>query len=125
MLRTLSTAGLAALAFLATPAVAHPKLLGTSPAADASVAPLAKIELHFSEKLVASFSGIDLVMTSMPGMTMRAPMTIPVTASVAAEGMTLVGTTPKPLPKGAYKLVYHVVASDTHRVEGGYSFQVK
>ena len=58
----------AALVLLAGTANAHPKLVSATPAANATVARPAHIELHFSEKLVPAFSKADLTMAAMPGM---------------------------------------------------------
>lgn len=108
------------------PAFAHPKLVSATPAANAVVAAPKNLKLTFSEKLVSQFSGAELAMTDMPGMKMNAPMKMSgLKASVTADGISLVVMLAKPLPKGTYKLTYHVVSTDTHRVEGGYSFKVK
>ena len=110
----------------AVPAFAHPKLVSATPAADAVVASPTNLKLTFSETLVSQFSGAELAMTDMPGMKMNAPMKMGgLKASVTSDGMSLVVMLAKPLPKGTYKLTYHVVSTDTHRVEGGYSFKVK
>lgn len=105
-------------------AYAHPKLISATPAPNSVAAPTARLQLVFSEGLVAQFSGADLVMTEMPGMKMNAPMKMPAKAALGADGKTLVVTLPKALPRGSYKLSYHVVSTDTHRVEGSYSFKV-
>ncbi len=105
-------------------AYAHPKLVSATPAPNSVAAPTAELKLVFSESLVAQFSGADLVMTDMPGMKMNAPMKMPAKATLGADGKTLVVTLPKALPKGGYKLSYHVVSTDTHRVEGNYSFKI-
>jgi len=105
-------------------AYAHPKLVSATPAANAVTAPTAQLKLVFSESLVAQFSGADLVMTEMPGMKMNAPMKMPAKATLGSDGKTLVVTLPRALPRGSYKLSYHVVSTDTHRVEGSYSFKV-
>ena len=107
------------------PAYAHPRLLSATPAANSATAPTARLQLAFSERLVAQFSGADIVMTSMPGMKMNAPMKMPGQASLAEDGKTLVVTLPKALPKGGYRVDWHVVSTDTHRVQGNYSFQVQ
>lgn len=107
------------------PLLAHPKLLSSTPAAESTVAPLSRIEVAFSEKLVPQFTGATLARTDMPGMPMHAPMQMKVASSVDADGTRLVVTTSKPLPKGSYKLSYHVVSTDTHRVEGGFGFKVQ
>jgi methionine-rich copper-binding protein CopC len=113
------------LALVAAPAFAHPKVVSSTPAANATVAPTSRIELKFSEKLVAQFAGASLHMTDMPGMKMHGPMVMKVATSVGPDGMTLIAATPKPLPKGTYKLSYHVVSADTHRIEGELGFKVQ
>jgi methionine-rich copper-binding protein CopC len=105
-------------------AYAHPKLVSATPAPNSVGAPTARLQLVFSEGLVAQFSGADLVMTEMPGMKMSAPMKMPAKAALGADGKTLVLTLPRALPAGSYKLSYHVVSTDTHRVEGNYGFKV-
>jgi methionine-rich copper-binding protein CopC len=107
------------------PAFAHPKLVSATPAPDAATAPTARLQLVFSERLVAQFSGAELVMTEMPGMKMHGPMRMTVKASVADDGKTLVLTLAKPLPKGGYRVDWHVVSADTHRVQGNYGFKVQ
>ncbi|SFG11592.1 hypothetical protein SAMN05518801_107207 [Novosphingobium sp. CF614] len=118
-------ASFAALALVApAAAMAHPKLVSSSPAADASVAKPAEISLTFNEALVGPLSGIDLVMTGMPGMANHKPM--PITGFVAkAEGKTLKVKLPRPLPAGSYTLKWHAVAADQHRIEGSYNFTVR
>lgn len=120
---------LAALAFAtlsALPglAMAHPKLVSSTPAADATVSKPTVIALTFSETLVGPLSGIDLMMTGMPGMANHAPMPIKGFAT-KAEGKTLKVTLPRALPSGSYKLTWHAVAADQHRIEGAYAFSVK
>ena len=51
--------GLALAASLSAPVLAHPKLLGASPAADTTVATAPRtLILNFSEKLIAPMSGV-------------------------------------------------------------------
>lgn len=111
---------------LATAAEAHPRLIAASPAVNATIASTNELKLTFSEALVAQFSGMNVLMTDMPGMKMTSPMSVgAVTSTVAADGKTLVGTLKAPLPAGTYTLGWHAVTADTHRVEGNYSFTVK
>ena len=56
---------------------------------------------------------------------MSAPMKMAVKASLGSDGKTLILTLAKPLPRGAYKLDWHVVSTDTHRVKGSIVFKVK
>lgn len=123
--KTAFAVAMAASVFAATAVQAHPKLSSATPAADTVVAAPTKIQLVFSEALVAQFSGIDLTMTEMPGMKMGPMKMNGVTATVAADGKTLVATLAKPLTVGTYKVDYHVVSTDTHRIQGSYTFRVQ
>lgn len=108
-----------------TAAQAHPELVQTTPAANATTASPAKIELRFSEPLVAEFSGADVFMVDMPGMKMAQPSKEPATAALGADGITLTITPAKPLAAGTYRVDYHVVSTDTHKMAGTFSFTVK
>lgn len=107
------------------PALAHPKLVAATPAANTAAAPTARVQLVFSERLVGQFSGADVVMTAMPGMKMHGPMRMPGRTALAEDGKTLVVTFAKPLPKGSYRVDWRVVSADTHRVQGNYSFEIR
>ena len=123
--KTIFAVAMAASVLTATAAQAHPKLNAATSAANAVVAAPTRIQLVFSEALVAQFSGLDLTMTEMPGMKM-APMKMNgVKATVGADGKTLVATLAMPLPVGTYKVDYHVVSADTHRIQGSYTFKVQ
>lgn len=123
--KTAFAVAMAASVFAATAVQAHPKLSSATPAADTVVVAPTKIQLVFSEALVAQFSGIDLTMTEMPGMKMGPMKMNGVKATLAPDDKTLVATLAKPLTAGTYKLDYHVVSTDTHRIQGGYTFKVK
>lgn len=123
--KTVFAVALAASAFVTTAAQAHPKLTTALPAADAEVAAPTKIQLVFTEALVAQFSRIDLTMTEMPGMKMGPMKMNGVKATLAPDGKTLVATLAKPLSAGTYKVDYQVVSADTHRIQGSYTFKVK
>lgn len=108
----------------ASAANAHPKLVSTTPAPNATVAKPARLELRFSEKLMPKFSGADLMMTGMKGMK-HAPMKVASATTVAADGRTLVIAPKSPLGAGTYSVAWHVVSADTHRITGNYAFAVK
>jgi methionine-rich copper-binding protein CopC len=119
-------APLAALAVVLSPvaAMAHPKLVSSTPAAKATVAKPTSLTLTFSEVLVAPLSGVELTMTGMPGMANHKPM--PVKGFITkVEGKTMTVSLPRALPAGTYDLKWHAVAGDQHRIQGGYSFSVK
>lgn len=116
---------LAALAFSGA-AQAHPHLMSSTPAADATVEKPGKVILTFNERVVANFTGADLVMTSMPGMTMTEPMKMNgFSSAMSADGKTLTLLMKRALPTGAYQLKWHAVGDDTHRMKGQFSFNVK
>jgi methionine-rich copper-binding protein CopC len=111
---------------VAAPAFAHPKLVSATPAAGATVSGPTQISLTFSETLMPQMSGLDLAMTGMPGMAHHAPMNVTgFKTSVSGDGKTLVAALPRALPAGTYDANWHVVSTDTHRVEGHLTFTVK
>jgi len=119
MNRTLAAlVGLSALA-LATQASAHAHLLASNPAADAAVAAPKQLTLQFSEKLQPKFSGLTVTMPQMND------MATPVKVTVSKDGMGLVATPSEPLSAGVYKVDWHAVTADTHRVTGAYTFTVR
>jgi methionine-rich copper-binding protein CopC len=101
------------LAASALPAWAHAKLQSSDPAANSSVKSPSLIRLVFSEGLEPAFSGAVL--------SDGAGKKIPVSASVGGATITLM---PLALKPGAYKVTWHTVGHDTHRISGTLSFKV-
>jgi methionine-rich copper-binding protein CopC len=97
----------------ATPAFAHAKLTASDPAANTSVKSPKLIKLTFSEDLEPAFSGAEL--------TDAAGKAVPVSKSVGTTTITLLPMTLKP---GAYKVSWHSVGHDTHRLTGSFAFKV-
>lgn len=125
-IRSLLAAPLLAALALAGTAQAHPKLLASTPSANASVAKPGKIELKFSEALIGPMTGAELVMTGMPGMANHAPMKITgFTAAIGADRKTLTLVLRRALSAGNYRVTWHAVSTDTHRVQGAFTFSVK
>lgn len=106
-------------------ALAHPKLLSSTPGDKSEVATPATIELDFSERLLPDFSAANLLMTDMPGMAMHAPAKMAFTVTGGADGKTMVIKPAQPLPVGTYRVEWRAVSADTHRVTGTFTFQVK
>lgn len=121
-MRFLSIPIATALLMLAGAVEAHPKLVSASPAPNATVAKPARVELHFSERLMPAFSKADLAMVGANG---RPATKLASAASVAADGRTLVVTPKGQLRPGRYGVDWHVVSIDTHRVAGSYAFAVE
>ena len=112
--------------FVGGAAVAHPRLVGTFPAANSAVSGTNRVSLTFSERLLGPMSGGDVLMIGHPGVPHHPPMRINgIKPSVLANGRTLQLTSPRPLAKGSYQVKWHAVAADTHRVAGVFAFQVR
>ncbi|MGB3318060.1 MAG: copper homeostasis periplasmic binding protein CopC [Sphingopyxis granuli] len=124
-LRGLSIAAIAAGALFASPALAHPKLVSTTPAADASVETPSRITLTFSEQLMPRLSGVEVIMTGMLGMPNHRMAVTGFQTSTGADGKTLIVALPRPLTTGSYQVTWHAVSADTHRIEGNFAFAVK
>ena len=122
---SLSLATAAALVF-AGPAQAHAKLVSSAPAASATVANQTVIQLTFDTQLVPALSGADVAMTGMPGMANHRPMMITGLKTMwSGDGKTLTLVAGRAFPLGTYKVTWHATGSDTHRVEGSFSFSAK
>lgn len=116
---------LAALAFAGT-AQAHTRLVSSSPAANATVAKPGRIVLNFSERVIGSFTGATLSMTSMPGMANHRPMAITgLTSAMSTDGKRLTLTLRRALSAGTYQVTWHAAGADTHRMTGTLSFTVR
>jgi methionine-rich copper-binding protein CopC len=107
-----------ALALLATgPALAHTRLVASTPAANATVSSPRTITLTFNERLVPAFSKFEL---SMPAHDMK----IPLETVVSRDGKRMVGTVSSPLMKGTYRITWTAAGSDGHRMTGTVNFRV-
>jgi methionine-rich copper-binding protein CopC len=102
---------------LAGPALAHTKLIGSTPAANATVHSPRTITLTFNERLVPAFSKFELTMPAHD-------MTIPVTTTVSRDGKQIVGTVTSALMKGTYRITWIAAGADGHRMTGTVNFQV-
>ncbi len=118
---------IAALALAAMPgtALAHAKLVGSTPAANATVSKVTSVGLKFSEKLIASTVKTELVMTGMPGMKDHPPMKIPFTSAMGKDGKSMTLQLKRALVPGTYKVKWSAAGADTHRMGSEFSFTVK
>jgi methionine-rich copper-binding protein CopC len=104
-----------ALAGLGSPVAAHAFLVKAHPAAAEKLhAGPAKIELHFSEALEPTFSGVTVTNAAAAEMS----------AGPAAASGTEMDLPLKALKPGRYRVRWHVVSVDGHRTEGKYDFLV-
>ena len=114
-----------AMAMMPGTALAHARLVGSTPAANATVTKVTSVGLKFSEKLIASTVKAELVMTGMPGMKDHPPMKIPFTSAMGKDGKSMTLQLKRALVPGTYKVKWSAAGADTHRMGSEFSFTVK
>jgi copper resistance protein C len=99
-------------------AYAHPKMQSAEPAAGEATASPKQIKITFNENVIAQFSGVEVKD--------QGDKVIPTGKAAVdpANKKQLVVPVNEPLPPGVYKVEWHAVSDDTHRVKGSYSFSV-
>jgi methionine-rich copper-binding protein CopC len=114
-------AAAAALFFLCSgAALAHAKLTGAVPAADAVVtATPGTLKLKFSEGLELKFTGIEL---SGPD---KAPVRTGPPTLADGDDTTLVVPVAAQLKPGVYTVAWHALSRDGHKTHGTYRFTLK
>ena len=114
------------LAALPTAVLAHVKLVGSTPAANSSVAKPGRIMLQFSERLIAATTKTEVIMTAMPGMADHGPMKISgYISQMGKDGKSMTLTMKRALVPGTYVIKWSSAGADTHRMGGEFSFTVK
>ena len=99
-------------------ACAHPELLSAEPAAGAATSSPKQIKITFNESVIPQFSGLELKDKTGKVIATGKPTTDP------TNKKQLVVPIQEQLPPGDYKVEWHAVSDDTHRVKGSYSFSV-
>ena len=115
-----SAAATLSLAMLAASANAHPRLVSISPGPNSVATSSSPIAMQFSERLLPRFSGADLIMFAPNGQGHK----LASLSSVGPDGRTLSVKPQTPLRHGRYRVIWHAVSTDTHRVMGRYAFAV-
>lgn len=103
---------------LANPAFAHAQLeKADPPAGSMPTAPVAHIDLYYTEELEPAFSKATLVdETGKP---------VEASSVVDAKDAKHLALTPKtPLQDGTFKVEWRVVSVDTHKTQGSFDFMV-
>jgi methionine-rich copper-binding protein CopC len=101
-----------------TVAQAHPQLQSANPAAGGATASPKQIRITFSETVIPQFSGIELRDQAGKLIATGKSETDPSNKKV------LIVPVKEQLDPGDYKVEWHAVSEDTHRVKGSYSFSV-
>ncbi len=114
-------AGLLLAIACAVPAIAAPRVVSSTPAANAQVGKPARVDIRFSEAVPAQGALIELTMTGMPGMAHHAPMKIAgFRTEVARDGQSIAAVLPRPLPLGTYSVAWRAGGG-----QGQFAFTVK
>lgn len=115
-----STVAIAVIAAILSSGVAfaHPQLQASDPAAGATTTSPKQIRITFNEVVIPKFSGIEI--TDKTGRT----ITIGKSQIDPANKKLLVVPVKEELSPGEYKIDWHAVSDDTHRVKGTYTFSV-
>lgn len=109
----------AALLGAGSQAQAHAHMTAANPAANATVpAGVKSVTLQFNEPVMARFSGFDVTAANGSKVAL-APVAVDPKGRKA-----LTANLKAPLTAGTYKVTWHVVSADTHRMQGAYSFKV-
>lgn len=123
------TATLASLVLLSIPgaALAHTKLLSSTPAANATVpsANARSINLVFNERVIASTVKVDLVMTAMPGTRDHPPMKVAFSSMMGKDGKSIMLMPRRALAPGTYQVTWSAAGADTHRMGSQFVFTVR
>jgi copper resistance protein C len=98
---------------------AHPELQSAEPAAGAAMTSSpTQIRITFNENVIPKFSGVEVKdQTGKMIATGKA-------ATDPADKKQLAVPLQEQLAPGDYKVEWHAVSDDTHRVKGSYSFSV-
>jgi copper resistance protein C len=100
-------------------AYAHPLLQSAEPAVGAAVTTSPKqIRITFNENVIPQISGVEV--KDQTGKTIATGKA----ATDPANKKLLVVPVTEQLPPGDYKVEWHAVSDDTHRVKGNFSFSV-
>jgi methionine-rich copper-binding protein CopC len=115
-----STAAIALIAaiFSCGAALAHPQLEASEPAAGATTSSPKQVKITFNEAVISKFSGIEIKDKTGRMIATGKSQTDP------AHKKRLVVPVKEELAPGEYKVDWHAVSDDTHRVKGTYSFSV-
>ena len=102
-------------------AVAHPKIVSATPVAGAPAKSVQRIVLTFSERLTPRVSGATLVLMGTDGTETRIAG---LETTIGEDGRSLILAPNRKLRAGAYRVDWHVVGADTHRITGKHTFRI-
>jgi methionine-rich copper-binding protein CopC len=111
---------------LSVPALAHVKIASSTPAEGVTVAAPKTVVLNFSDTLNPAKTGVELVMTAMPGHANHGIMPIKNFVPTWSNGnKTLTLTLRQPLRTGTYEARWQSTGGDGHKMAGRLTFVVR
>ncbi len=106
-----------------TAALAHTKVVASTPAQGATVKGLRVVMLTFSEALLPPTAAASIVMTAMPGMANHGEMVIRnFTTAWSNSNKTMTLSLKQPLRAGTYEVRWQAAGADGHRMKGVVNF---
>ena len=116
--RNFVIAACAALVISGTTAFAHPRLVSATPAVNGTVRTAPNdLTIRFNERLEAAFSSI--VVRDSEGKQVDKG-----DAKLDKSDRKILRVSLPPLPAGVYKVEWHAMSADTHKIEGDFTFRV-
>jgi len=116
---SMAAVAIIAVSLFGSAAYAHPELQSAEPAAGAATTTSPKqIRITFNESVIPQFSGLEVKDQTGKVISTGKSATDP------ANKKLLIVPLKEQLPPGDYKVEWHAVSDDTHRVKGNYSFSV-
>lgn len=108
------------------PAVAHSKVVASTPAEGATVKSPRTLSLTFSEAMLPPTVAASIVMTAMPGVENHGEMVIRnFTTAWSNDNKTVTLNLRQPLKAGDYDLRWQGAGADGHRMNGTVRFIVR
>lgn len=121
----IASVAIACATLIAPAAMAHSRIVTSTPAEGATVAGPRVVTLSFSEALLPPTAAASIVMTAMPGVKNHGEMVIRnFTPSWSDGNRTLTLTLRQPLRAGSYDIRWQAAGADGHRMTGKVSFKV-
>ena len=107
-------------------AIAHTRVVASTPTEGSTVARPRILTITFNEALLPPTVAASIVMTAMPSMANHSPMVIRNFTTKWSNGnRTLTMALRKPLTAGSYEARWQAAGADGHRMSGMVSFKVK
>lgn len=111
---------------LSAPALAHVNIASASPAEGSTASAPKAVVLNFSDSLIPARTGVELIMTAMPGHANHGEMPIKNFVPVWANGnRTLTLNLRQPLRTGSYEARWQATGGDGHKMAGKLTFNVR